>query len=174
MWNPRSAISSALTLPTLPQPCTATVVAVAQLAGVDDHAALRATVRNVHQRALPRHPHGEGLHLLQAGVGMKPDPALGGPARGVVLDPVALEDAQRTVIHLHRKADQQLATHLAKHGAQPWRKVEDCRGVVELSLRVSPGIVRVRRRRGGCGRGHAGQTTSRGMAANRRSLYSRP
>ena len=63
-----------------------------ELLGVDDHAALAAAVGDAHDRALPGHPHREGLDLVEADVLVVADAALGRPAAQVVLDAVAGED----------------------------------------------------------------------------------
>ena len=76
---------------------------------------------------------------------MESKTALGGPARDVVLDPVALEHANAAVVHLHRESHEQLAPDVAQHRTQPGGEVEDFGGVVELTLRVEPGVVDHRR-----------------------------
>ena len=64
-----------------------------ELLGVDHHAALAATERDAHHGALPGHPHGEGLDLVEVDVLVVPDAALGRPADDVVVDAIAGEDA---------------------------------------------------------------------------------
>jgi hypothetical protein len=65
-------------------------------------AALGATERNPHQRALPGHPHRERPHLVERDVGVVADTALRRAARDVVGDTVALEDLDVAVVHRHR------------------------------------------------------------------------
>ena len=60
-----------------------------ELLGVDDDAALAAAVRDADDRALPGHPHREGLDLVEADVLVVADAALGRAAAQVVLDAVA-------------------------------------------------------------------------------------
>src|SRR4029453_6217007 len=74
-----------------------------QLLRVDDDAALAATVRDPDDRALPGHPHREGLDLVERDVLVVADAALGRAAAEVVLDAVAGEDLDRPVVHLHRE-----------------------------------------------------------------------
>ncbi len=80
-------------------------LAARELLRVDDDAALRPAERNSHQRALPRHPHRERLHLVDRDVGVIADAALRRAARDVVRDAVALEDARRAVIHVDGDGD---------------------------------------------------------------------
>ena len=60
---------------------------------VADDAALGAAEGEVHQRALPRHPHRERLHLVERDAGVVADAALRRAARDVVRDAPAGEDA---------------------------------------------------------------------------------
>ena len=76
-----------------------------ELLGVTRDPALRAAERDVHQRALPRHPHGERLDLVERDVGVVPDPALRRPARDVVRHPVSLKRLDRAVVHDDRDRD---------------------------------------------------------------------
>ena len=68
---------------------------------VADDAALGAAEREAHQRALPRHPHRERLHLVLRHGRVVADAALGRAARHVVDDAVALERPHGAVVHLH-------------------------------------------------------------------------
>ncbi len=76
-----------------------------QLLGVANHAAFCAAERDVHQRALPGHPHGERLDLVERDVRVVADAALGRAARDVVRDAVALVRDDRAVVHRHRRGD---------------------------------------------------------------------
>ena len=89
-----------------------------ELLGIDDHAALAAAVGDVHHRALPGHPHGQGLDLVEGHVLVVADAALGRAAAEVVLDAVAGEDLDAAVVHLDREVDDQLAPRLAQDLAQ--------------------------------------------------------
>src|SRR4026209_412691 len=66
---------------------------------LDDDAALAAAVRDADDRALPGHPHRQGLDLVERDVLVVPDAALRGASPEVVLDPIAREDADRAVVH---------------------------------------------------------------------------
>ena len=68
---------------------------LAELLGIDDHAALAAAVRDADDRALPGHPHREGLDLVERDVLVVADAALGRAAAEVVLDAIAGEDLDR-------------------------------------------------------------------------------
>ena len=77
--------------------------------GVAGHAALAPAVGDVDGRALPRHPGGQGLHLVERHLGVVADAALGRAARDVVLDAEALEDLHRAVVHQGGDRDDELA-----------------------------------------------------------------
>ena len=113
-----------------------------QLLGVDDDAALAAAVRDADDRALPGHPHRQGLDLVEADVLVVADAALGRAAAEVVLDAVAGEDLDRAVVHLHGEVDGQLAARLAEDAAQAGVEVEPLGGQVELLLGDLPGVDR--------------------------------
>ena len=111
-----------------------------QLLGVDSHAALAATERDTHHGALPGHPHGEGLDLVQVDVLVVPEATLGGAAHDVVMHPIAREDAHRAVVHLHREVALELPLGLPQDQAHAGIKVEQLRCAVELSLCHMPGV----------------------------------
>ena len=111
-----------------------------QLLGVDDDAALAAAERDADDRALPGHPHREGLDLVDRHVLVVADAALGRAATQVVLDAIAGEDLHGAVVHLHREVDVQLAARLAQHLAQARVQVEPFGGQVELLLRHLPRV----------------------------------
>ena len=62
----------------------------AHRARIAGHAALGAAERDVDERALPGHPHRQRADVVEVGLGMESQPALGRPAGDVVLDAVAL------------------------------------------------------------------------------------
>src|SRR5262249_37610133 len=109
-----------------------------QLSRVDDHAALGAAVRDVDHGALPRHPHGQRLDLVQRHVGVVADAALGRPAVDVVLDAVPGEHLDPAVVHLDREVAGELALPLAQDLPQLGLQADDLRGLVELALRRAP------------------------------------
>ena len=112
---------------------------LAELLGVDDDAALAAAVRDADDRALPGHPHGEGLDLVERDVLVVADAALGRAATQVVLDPIAGEDLDRSVVHVDREMDGQLAAGLAQDAAHAFVHPQAVGGEIELSLRDFPG-----------------------------------
>ena len=97
-------------------PCELFQLPARQSLRVADDAAFRAAERDSHQRALPRHPHGECLDLVQRDVGVVANAALGRPPRDVVRDAIALEDLGRAVVHRHRHGDLDGFLALAEHG----------------------------------------------------------
>src|SRR5258708_6111677 len=87
-------------------------LAAGHLLRIADHAALRATVGDVHYRAFPGHPGRQRLHLIQADVGVVADSTLRRSEGKAVLDPISLEDANRAIVHSGGNADDQTALRL--------------------------------------------------------------
>jgi hypothetical protein len=83
---------------------------------VHNDAALRAAVWQVHDGALPGHPHRQRLDFVQRHHRAVAQAALERPPRLVVLHPVAGEDADRPVIHAYREVHRQLALRMRQHG----------------------------------------------------------
>ena len=81
---------------------------LAELFGLDNHAALGAAVGQIHERALPGHPHGERAALVQRDVGVIAEAAFDGAFGGIVLDAKAGEHAHLAVVHLDREVHDQL------------------------------------------------------------------
>ena len=106
----------------------------AHRARIARHAALRAAERHVDERALPGHPHREGADVVQVGLGVEPQPALGRAAGDVVLDAEAGEHADRSVVELHRELDDELALGDPEDLAQAGLDVEVRGGGVVLGL----------------------------------------
>ena len=111
-----------------------------ELLGIDDDAALAAAVRDADDRALPGHPHREGLDLVEADVLVVADAALGRPAAEVVLDAVAGEDLDRPVVHVDREVDGEFAARLAQDQAHARSQGPGVRGEIELSLGDFPRV----------------------------------
>src|SRR5216683_3139317 len=105
---------------------------------VDDDAALGASEGDVHDRALPRHPHRQGLDLVQGDVWVVADAPLRRPAIDVVLHAIAREHAQVVVVHLDGEVAGELALDLAQHLAQPRLELDDLGRGVELRLGGAP------------------------------------
>ena len=102
---------------------------------VDEHAALAAAQRDIGHGALPGHPGGQGAHGVERLGGVEANAALVGAAGIVVLDAVAVEDAQRAVVHAHRDAELELARGPAQDLRHLGVQVEQLGDVVELALR---------------------------------------
>ena len=115
---------------------------LAELLRVDDDAALAAAVRDADDRALPGHPHGEGLDLVERHVLVVADAALGRAAAEVVLDAVAGEDLHGPVVHVDREMDGELATRLAQDEAHAGIEIEAIGREIELALGDRPGVDR--------------------------------
>ena len=115
-----------------------------RLLRIDDHATLAAAVRDADHRALPGHPHREGLDLVERHVLVIADAALGRAAAEVVLDAVAGEHLDRSVVHVDREVDGELAAWLAQDEAHAWIEVEALGGEVELALGDFPRVDRER------------------------------
>ena len=75
-------------------------------------AALRATVRQPQQRALPGHPHRERGALAERDLRVVADAALGRPHHARVLNAVAREDDARAVVELYRARDDDRALRM--------------------------------------------------------------
>src|SRR5205807_8876902 len=103
-------------------------------------AALGASIGDSYHRALPGHPHGERLDLVDVDARVIPDPALGGAPVDVVVHPVAGEHLDGAVVHEHRKSHDQLALALPQDpghaGIEPQHTGRD----VELLLGEQPRI----------------------------------
>ena len=113
---------------------------LAELLGIDDDAALAAAVRDADDRALPGHPHREGLDLVERDVLVVADAALGRAAAQVVLDAIAGEDLDRPVVHVDREVDGELAPWLAQDEAHARVEIEAIGRQVELSLGDFPRV----------------------------------
>src|SRR5713226_3163983 len=102
---------------------------------IADHAALRAAVWDAHDRALPRHPAGEGADLVEGDVPVVPDPALEGADRVVVLDAVPREDLHGPVVQLDREVHGELTARVLQDLEQPGFQVQFLAGPVDLRFR---------------------------------------
>src|ERR1700727_1019017 len=76
---------------------------------IADHTTLGTAEGNVHHRALPGHPAGQRAHFIQRDIGRVADTTLRRPARDGVLDAVAGEDFDGTVVHADREVHDKLA-----------------------------------------------------------------
>ena len=106
-------------------------LADAQLRGITDHSALRAAEWQIHDGALPRHPRGERLHLLECHLHVESNPALRWPARGVVQDAVAGEHLDFPTVHHHGTGDDDLLFRMAQDLVQSRFEIEKFSGPVE-------------------------------------------
>src|SRR5205807_9582214 len=111
-----------------------------ELAGVDDDAAFGAAVGDVDHGALPGHPHGEGLDLVQRDVRVEAEAALGRAAIDVVLDAIPGVAAHAAVVHLDREVAGELPLDLSQDHSQAGVQLEHVGGLVELVLRRVPRV----------------------------------
>jgi hypothetical protein len=73
--------------------------------GIERDASLGAAEGHVDDGALPRHPRGKGANLVERDVGMIADPPFARAAHHVVQHAIAREGADRAVVHLDGKFD---------------------------------------------------------------------
>ena len=111
-----------------------------QGAWVADDAPLGAAEGDVDQGALPGHPHGEGADLVNVGVRVEAQPALGRPSAGVVLHPVAGEHPRPAGLHGDGEVDRQFALRLLQDGVDGVVQVQNTGDVLQLPQGV---LVRV-------------------------------
>ena len=121
----------------LPHPAPAQVLLLPhrQVVRIADDAALGAAQRDVHHRALPRHPHRQRPHRIERLVRMEADPALARSARVVVLYPEPAEDLVAAIIHAHRDRERVLPLRVAEQVAGRRVQLQQTRDPVELRLR---------------------------------------
>ena len=105
-----------------------------ELLRVAGDAALRAAERDVHQRALPGHPHRERLDLVERDVRVVADAALRRAARDVVRHAVALEDWTDAVVHDHGNRDDDRLLALLQDCDQVRVDLERVRDALKLLL----------------------------------------
>jgi hypothetical protein len=110
------------------------LLALAEVVGVADHAALPPAERNVHDRALPGHPGRESLDLVEVRVLMVADATLGRTTCRAVLDPIAFEHLQASVIHPDRQVYDQRSLNLPQDVAGLGVEGESVGRDVELAL----------------------------------------
>ena len=82
--------------------------------GVAANAALGASVGQAHEGALPAHQHGQGRHLAEVDVEIVAETALGGPERGVVMDPISHEHFGLARVHSDRDGHHEGPARVAK------------------------------------------------------------
>jgi hypothetical protein len=104
----------------------------AELMWVDGHAALGPAEGHVDEGALPGHPHRQRADVVEIGLGVEAEAALGRTSGHVVLNAVAGEHLDRAVVALDGKANRQLTLGHPKHGPDPGVECEVIRGGVEL------------------------------------------
>src|SRR6185312_5033377 len=112
-------------------PSQALELANAHLERITDYATLRATERNVHDRALPRHPRGERLHFLERDVHVEANAALARAARRVVEHAVTGEDLDLSVVQNDRARHGYLLLRIAKNLVDARLQVEQLGGTVK-------------------------------------------
>ena len=104
---------------------------------VDRDAAFGAAERQPDDRALPGHPHRQGLDLGDRDSLVVADAALGRAGTAVVLDAVTGEDLDRAVVHLDREIDRQFALAVAQDAPHGVIEAENVGGDLKLLNRDS-------------------------------------
>lgn len=74
-------------------------------AWIEANSTLGAAIRNVHESALPGHPHGERPHFVEGDIGRVSEPTLGRPARHVVLHTVPRQNLDAAIVTVKRDRD---------------------------------------------------------------------
>ena len=82
-----------------------------------------AAERDIHDRALPGHPGCQRAHFVQRHVGSEANAALGRTARNRVLDAIAGEHFQTTVIELNRNGDGEFSRRSTKYLLQTFVEI---------------------------------------------------
>ena len=107
---------------------------------IADDAALGAAERNVHHRALPRHPARQRADFVEVHVGPVAQSALGRAARNGVLHAVSGEDFEVPVVHLHRDMNNNFAARTTQNLPQSFIKIQLMGGEVKAGGLRLPGI----------------------------------
>src|SRR5262249_14725464 len=97
-------------------------------------AALRTPERKTHEGALPRHPHREGLDLVERDVRVVADASLRWPARDVVRHAEPAVHLGRPVLHRDRDRDLDSLLAPGEHAYEVRVEGEDLADVLELCL----------------------------------------
>ena len=108
--------------------------------GIADDSTLGAAKGNVDDGALPGHPGGEGAHFVEVDLRGVANAALGRTARHGVLHPIAGEEFDAAIIHLHRDVYGDFARRLAENLPETGVEVELSRGQFEARCLRLPGI----------------------------------
>jgi hypothetical protein len=110
------------------------LLALREVVGVADDAALAAAERDVHHRAFPGHPGGEGADGVERLLRVEADAALRGAAGVVVLHAEAAEDLDPSVVHADGNREAVLPQRPAEQLAGGRVEIQDRRHLVELRL----------------------------------------
>ncbi len=106
---------------------------------VDPDTALGTAVGNADQRALPGHPHGQRADLVDVGLRVEADAALGRAAGQVVLHPEPVQDLDPAVVAAQRHGDGDLPPGGPEQVVEPVIEAELSDSLGELVLRRLPG-----------------------------------
>ena len=97
-------------------------------------AALSSAEREAQERGLPRHHGGERLDVVQRDLRVVAHAALERADEVVVLDPVALEESDLSVVHADGEVDDELVLRLAEDRLNVGLDLRDLRGSIEVVL----------------------------------------
>ena len=113
---------------------------LAHLLGVADHSALGSAEGNIHDRALPRHPTRQCTHFVERDVWRVANAAFSGTASDGMLNTESGKNLNATIIHGHRKVNDNFARRCPQQLPQPFIQIElACCKVEPRALRF-PGI----------------------------------
>ena len=119
--------------------------------GIADDAAFGAAEGNVDDGALPRHPGGQGAHLVQRDIGGEADAAFAWAARDGMLDAVSGEDFQAAIVQLDGDVDGDFFGRGAQGLALAVVQIEAGGGLVKAGFGGQPGVfLLLERQRGAC------------------------
>ena len=118
-----------------------------QQVGIANHSAFGAAEGNIHHRAFPCHPGGQGPHFVQRHIRRETDSAFGRTAHDGMMHTIAGENFVASVVQHHRDADLQLERGHSQNLAQAFVQAQQFSGFVEARLSGNPRIGFLFRRR---------------------------
>src|SRR5262245_37413234 len=106
-------------------PCEPLQFTLRHCCRVAHDATLSTTVGDVGGSTFPCHERSECLHLVQRDVGVIAYSAFGWSASDVVLNPVAIEDSDRAIVHTDRQRNDELPFHVRHDFTQVKRQFQN-------------------------------------------------
>ncbi len=115
-------------------------LAIGEHVGIADDAAFSAAEGDVDHGAFPGHPSGQGADFVNCDVGGETDAAFGGAAHHRVLDAVAGENFQASIVELHGNVDGEFERGGTENLAETVIEGEAFGGLVEARFSGEPGV----------------------------------